>query len=143
MSKLIDFNELNTRILNTQPDSQANQLGAFALATEAQSPESLADEALHELNVLEAGNTNRRETLKFTSHCELARDSVIKLTGTTRYQTSRFDAFGTDVDMLNRIRLLAIAKPHLSVLEAILEVEDSFNKGDRVIKTFTEKQKRN
>lgn len=118
MSKVIDFNELNTRILNTQPDTPANQLGGFALAIEAKTPAQLAEEALIELNELETGNTNRRSTFAMTSHAKRSIELVEAVTNTKRYQNSIFAAAGLDVEMMNRLRLKAVSDP---AIQAILD----------------------
>lgn len=118
MSKVIDFNELNTRILNTQPDTQASQLGGFALAIEAKTPAQLAEEALQELNELEPGNNNRRSTFAMNNHAKRSIELVEALTNTKRYKNSIFAAVGLDVEMMNRLRLKAISNP---AIQAILD----------------------
>lgn len=118
MSKVIDFNELNSRILNTQPDTQASQLGGFALAIEAKTPTQLAEEALKELNELEPGNTNRRSTFSMTSHAKRSIELVEAVINTKRYKNSIFAAAGLDVEMMNRLRLKAVSDP---AIQAILD----------------------
>jgi len=118
MSKVIDFNELNTRILNTQPDTPVNQLGGFALAIEAKTPAQLAEEALIELNELEPGNTNRRSTFAMNSHAKRSIELVEAVTNTKRYKNSIFAAVGLDVEMMNRLRLKAFSDP---AIQAILD----------------------
>lgn len=118
MSKVIDFNELNTRILNTQPDTPANQLGGFALAIEAKTPAQLAEEALIELNELEPGNNNRRSTFSMTNHAKRSIELVEAVTNTKRYQNSIFAAVGLDLEMMNRLRLKAVSDP---AIQAILD----------------------
>lgn len=118
MSKVIDFNELNSRILNTQPDTQASQLGGFALAIEAKTPAQLAEDALQELNELETGNNNRRSTFSMTSHAKRSIELVEAITNTKRYKNSIFAAVGLDVEMMNRLRLKAVSDP---AIQAILD----------------------
>ncbi|TSC35056.1 hypothetical protein FOM00_21355 [Pseudomonas sp. ST1] len=118
MSKVIDFNELNSRILNTQPDTQASQLGGFALAIEAKTPAQLAEDALQELNELEPGNNNRRSTFSMTSHAKRSIELVEAITNTKRYKNSIFAAVGLDVEMMNRLRLKAVSNP---AIQAILD----------------------
>ena len=118
MSKVIDFNELNTRILNTQPDTPASQLGGFALSIEAKTTAQLAEEALKELNELEPGNNNRRSTFSMNSHAKRSIELVEAITNTKRYKNSIFAAVGLDVEMMNRLRLKAVSNP---VIQAILD----------------------
>jgi hypothetical protein len=118
MSKVIDFNELNSRILNTQPDTQASQLGGFALAIEAKTSAQLAEDALQELNELEPGNNNRRSTFSMTSHAKRSIELVEAITNTKRYKNSIFAAVGLDVEMINRLRLKAVSDP---AIQAILD----------------------
>lgn len=118
MSKVIDFNELNSRILNTQPDTPANQLGGFALAIEAKTPAQLAEEALIELNELEPGNNNRRSTFSMTNHAKRSIELAEAVTNTRRYKNSIFAAVGLDVEMMNRLRLKAVSDP---AIQAILD----------------------
>lgn len=118
MSKVIDFNELNSRILNTQPDTQASQLGGFALAIEAKTPALLAEEALIELNELEPGNNNRRSTFSMTNHAKRSIELAEAVTNTRRYKNSVFAAVGLDVEMMNRLRLKAVSDP---AIQAILD----------------------
>ena len=118
MSKVIDFNELNTRILNTQPDTPANQLGGFALAIEAKTTAQLAEDALQELNELEPGNNNRRSTFSMTNHAKRSIELAEAVTNTRRYKNSIFAAVGLDVEMMNRLRLKAFSDP---AIQAILD----------------------
>lgn len=118
MSKVIDFNELNTRILNTQPDTPANQLGGFALAIEAKTTAQLAEDAQQELNELEPGNNNRRSTFSMTNHAKRSIELAEAVTNTRRYKNSIFAAVGLDVEMMNRLRLKAVSDP---AIQAILD----------------------
>lgn len=123
MSKVIDFNELNTRILNTQPDTPANQLGGFALAIEAKTPAQLAEDALQELNELEPGNNNRRSTFSMTSHAKRSIELLEAITNTKRYKNSIFAAVGLDVEMMNRLRLKAVSDPAIQAILHELKAE--------------------
>ena len=123
MSKVIDFNELNTRILNTQPDTPASQLGGFALAIEAKTPAQLAEDALNELNGLEPGNNNRRSTFAMNSHAKRSIELVESVPNTKRYKNSIFAAVGLDVEMMNRLRLKAVNNPAIQEILDELKAE--------------------
>lgn len=97
-----------------------------------------AEAALIDLNATKRGNKNVRKTLSYTSHAARSVELVAKIFDTDRYETSLFAALGADIEILNRLRLLALDNPELKKI--FIDLEDRLDYEDRIFKNLADKE---
>lgn len=97
-----------------------------------------AEAALIDLNAVKRGNKNVRKTLSYTSHAARSVELVAKIFDTDRYETSLFAALGADIEILNRLRLLALDNPDLKKI--FIDLEDRMDYEDRIFKNLADKE---
>ena len=97
-----------------------------------------AEAALIDLNATKRGNKNVRKTLSYTSHAARSVELVAEIFDTDRYETSLFAALGADIEILNRLRLLALDNPDLKKI--FIDLEDRMDYEDRIFKNLADKE---
>ena len=121
----------NTQIQETQPEAVVVELAPAVIRTKAEA-------ALIDLNATKRGNKNVRKTLSYTSHAARSVELVAKIFDTDRYETSLFAALGADIEILNRLRLLALDNPDLKKI--FIDLEDRMDYEDRIFKNLADKE---
>ena len=97
-----------------------------------------AEAALIDLNAVKRGNKNVRKTLSYTSHAARSVELIADIFDTDRYETSLFAALGADIEILNRLRLLALDNPDLKKI--FIDLEDRMDYEDRIFKNLADKE---
>lgn len=121
----------NTQIQETQPEAVVVELAPAVIRTKAEA-------ALIDLNAVKRGNKNVRKTLSYTSHAARSVELVAEIFDTDRYETSLFAALGADIEILNRLRLLALDNPDLKKI--FIDLEDRLDYEDRIFKNLADKE---
>ena len=121
----------NTQTQETQPEAVVVNLAPAVIRTKAEA-------ALIDLNATKRGNKNVRKTLSYTSHAARSVELVAKIFDTDRYETSLFAALGADIEILNRLRLLALDNPDLKKI--FIDLEDRMDYEDRIFKNLADKE---
>lgn len=121
----------NTQTQDTQPEAVIVELAPAVTRTKAEA-------ALIDLNAVKRGNKNVRKTLSYTSHAARSVELVAKIFDTDRYETSLFAALGADIEILNRLRLLALDNHDLKKI--FIELEDRLDYEDRIFKNLADKE---
>ena len=121
----------NTQTQDTQPEAVIVELAPAVTRTKAEA-------ALIDLNAVKRGNKNVRKTLSYTSHAARSVELVAEIFDTDRYETSLFAALGADIEILNRLRLLALDNPELKKI--FIELEDRMDYEDRIFKNLADKE---
>ena len=121
----------NTQIQETQPEAVVVELAPAVIRTKAEA-------ALIDLNATKRGNKNVRKTLSYTSHAARSVELVAEIFDTDRYETSLFAALGADIEILNRLRLLALDNPDLKKI--FIDLEDRLDYEDRIFKNLADKE---
>ena len=121
----------NTQTQDTQPEAVIVELAPAVTRTKAEA-------ALIDLNAVKRGNKNVRKTLSYTSHAARSVELVAKIFDTDRYETSLFAALGADIEILNRLRLLALDNPDLKKI--FIDLEDRMDYEDRIFKNLADKE---
>lgn len=121
----------NTQTQETQPEAVVVELAPAVIRTKAEA-------ALIDLNATKRGNKNVRKTLSYTSHAARSVELVAKIFDTDRYETSLFAALGADIEILNRLRLLALDNPDLKKI--FIDLEDRMDYEDRIFKNLADKE---
>ena len=121
----------NTQTQETQPEAVVVELAPAVIRTKAEA-------ALIDLNATKRGNKNVRKTLSYTSHAARSVELVAKIFDTDRYETSLFAALGADIEILNRLRLLALDNPELKKI--FIDLEDRMDYEDRIFKNLADKE---
>jgi len=121
----------NTQTQETQPEAVVVNLAPAVIRTKAEA-------ALIDLNATKRGNKNVRKTLSYTSHAARSVELVAEIFDTDRYETSLFAALGADIEILNRLRLLALDNPDLKKI--FIELEDRMDYEDRIFKNLADKE---
>lgn len=114
-----------------QPEAVVVNLAPAVIRTKAEA-------ALIDLNATKLGNKNVRKTLSYTSHAARSVELVAKIFDTDRYETSLFAALGADIEILNRLRLLALDNPELKKI--FIDLEDRLDYEDRIFKNLADKE---
>ena len=120
-----------TQTQETQPEAVVVNLAPAVIRTKAEA-------ALIDLNATKRGNKNLRKTLSYTSHAARSVELVAKIFDTDRYETSLFAALGADIEILNRLRLLALDNPDLKKI--FIDLEDRMDYEDRIFKNLADKE---
>ena len=115
----------------TQPEAVVVNLAPAVIRTKAEA-------ALIDLNATKRGNKNVRKTLSYTSHAARSVELVAEIFDTDRYETSLFAALGADIEILNRLRLLALDNPDLKKI--FIDLEDRLDYEDRIFKNLADKE---
>jgi len=121
----------HTQTQETQPEAVVVELTPAVIRTKAEA-------ALIDLNATKRGNKNVRKTLSYTSHAARSVELVAKIFDTDRYETSLFAALGADIEILNRLRLLALDNPDLKKI--FIDLEDRMDYEDRIFKNLADKE---
>ena len=121
----------NTQTQETQPEAVVVNLAPTVIRTKAEA-------ALIDLNAVKRGNKNVRKTLSYTSHAARSVELVAEIFDTDRYETSLFAALGADIEILNRLRLLALDNPDLKKI--FIDLEDRMDYEDRIFKNLADKE---
>ena len=121
----------NTQTQETQPEAVVVELTPAVIRTKAEA-------ALIDLNATKRGNKNVRKTLSYTSHAARSVELVAEIFDTDRYETSLFAALGADIEILNRLRLLALDNPDLKKI--FIDLEDRMDYEDRIFKNLADKE---
>ena len=121
----------NTQTQETQPEAVVVEVAPAVIRTKAEA-------ALIDLNATKRGNKNVRKTLSYTSHAARSVELVAEIFDTDRYETSLFAALGADIEILNRLRLLALDNPELKKI--FIELEDRMDYEDRIFKNLADKE---
>ena len=121
----------NTQTQDTQPEAVIVELAPAVTRTKAEA-------ALIDLNAVKRGNKNVRKTLSYTSHAARSVELVAEIFDTDRYETSLFAALGADIEILNRLRLLALDNPDLKKI--FIDLEDRMDYEDRIFKNLADKE---
>ena len=121
----------NTQTQETQPEAVVVELAPAVIRTKAEA-------ALIDLNATKRGNKNVRKTLSYTSHAARSVELVAEIFDTDRYETSLFAALGADIEILNRLRLLALDNPDLKKI--FIDLEDRLDYEDRIFKNLADKE---
>ena len=121
----------NTQPQEIQPEAVVVELAPAVTRTKAEA-------ALIDLNATKRGNKNVRKTLSYTSHAARSVELVAKIFDTDRYETSLFAALGADIEILNRLRLLALDNPELKKI--FIDLEDRMDYEDRIFKNLADKE---
>lgn len=121
----------NTQTQDTQPEAVIVELAPAVTRTKAEA-------ALIDLNAVKRGNKNVRKTLSYTSHAARSVGLVAEIFDTDRYETSLFAALGADIEILNRLRLLALDNPDLKKI--FIDLEDRLDYEDRIFKNLADKE---
>ena len=121
----------NTQTQETQPEAVVVNLAPAVIRTKAET-------ALIDLNATKRGNKNVRKTLSYTSHAARSVELVAEIFDTDRYETSLFAALGADIEILNRLRLLALDNPDLKKI--FIDLEDRLDYEDRIFKNLADKE---
>ena len=121
----------NTQTQETQPEAVVVELAPAVTRTKAEA-------ALIDLNAVKRGNKNVRKTLSYTSHAARSVELVAEIFDTDRYETSLFAALGADIEILNRLRLLALDNPDLKKI--FIDLEDRMDYEDRIFKNLADKE---
>ena len=121
----------NTQTQETQPEAVVVNLAPAVIRTKAET-------ALIDLNATKRGNKNVRKTLSYTSHAARSVELVAEIFDTDRYETSLFAALGADIEILNRLRLLALDNHDLKKI--FIELEDRMDYEDRIFKNLADKE---
>ena len=121
----------NTQTQETQPEAVVVELAPAVIRTKAEA-------ALIDLNAVKRGNKNVRKTLSYTSHAARSVELVAGFFDTDRYETSLFAALGADIEILNRLRLLALDNPELKKI--FIDLEDRLDHEDRIFKNLADKE---
>lgn len=121
----------NTQTQETQPEAVVVNLAPAVIRTKAEA-------ALIDLNATKRGNKNVRKTLSYTSHAARSVELVAEIFDTDRYETSLFAALGADIEILNRLRLLALDNHDLKKI--FIELEDRLDYEDRIFKNLADKE---
>ena len=121
----------NTQTQETQPEAVVVELAPAVIRTKAEA-------ALIDLNAVKRGNKNVRKTLSYTSHAARSVELIADIFDTDRYETSLFAALGADIEILNRLRLLALDNPDLKKI--FIDLEDRMDYEDRIFKNLADKE---
>ncbi|MQU25178.1 hypothetical protein GHO29_01680 [Pseudomonas helleri] len=121
----------HTQTQETQPEAVVVELAPAVIRTKAET-------ALIDLNATKRGNKNVRKTLSYTSHAARSVELVAEIFDTDRYETSLFAALGADIEILNRLRLLALDNHDLKKI--FIELEDRLDYEDRIFKNLADKE---
>ena len=121
----------NTQPQEIQPEAVLVELAPAVIRTKAET-------ALIDLNATKRGNKNVRKTLTYTSHAARSVELVAEIFDTDRYETSLFAALGADIEILNRLRLLALDNPDLKKI--FIDLEDRMDYEDRIFKNLADKE---
>ena len=121
----------HTQTQETQPEAVVVELTPAVIRTKAEA-------ALIDLNAVKRGNKNVRKTLSYTSHAARSVELVAGIFDTDRYETSLFAALGADIEILNRLRLLALDNPDLKKI--FIDLEDRMDYEDRIFKNLADKE---
>ena len=121
----------HTQTQETQPEAVVVELAPAVIRTKSEA-------ALIDLNAVKRGNKNVRKTLSYTSHAARSVDLVAEIFDTDRYETSLFAALGADIEILNRLRLLALDNPDLKKI--FIDLEDRLDYEDRIFKNLADKE---
>ncbi|TWR96384.1 hypothetical protein [Pseudomonas saxonica] len=121
----------HTQTQETQPEAVVVELAPAVIRTKAEA-------ALIDLNATKRGNKNVRKTLSYTSHAARSVELVAEIFDTDRYETSLFAALGADIEILNRLRLLALDNSDLKKI--FIELEDRMDYEDRIFKNLADKE---
>ncbi len=121
----------NTQTQETQPEAVVVNLAPAVIRTKAEA-------ALIDLNATKRGNKNVRKTLSYTSHAARSVELVAEIFDTDRYETSLFAALGADIEILNRLRLLALDNPDLKKI--FIDLEERLDYEDRIFKNLADKE---
>ena len=121
----------NTQTQETQPEAVVVNLAPAVIRTKAEA-------ALIDLNATKRGNKNVRKTLSYTSHAARSVELVAEIFDTDRYETSLFAALGADIEILNRLRLLALDNSDLKKI--FIDLEDRMDYEDRIFKNLADKE---
>ena len=114
-----------------QPEAVVVNLAPAVIRTKAEA-------ALIDLNATKRGNKNVRKTLSYTSHAARSVELIADIFDTDRYETSLFAALGADIEILNRLRLLALDNPDLKKI--FIDLEDRMDYEDRIFKNLADKE---
>ena len=123
----------NTQTQETQPEAVVVEVAPAPAVIRTK-----AEAALIDLNATKRGNKNVRKTLSYTSHAARSVELVAEIFDTDRYETSLFAALGADIEILNRLRLLALDNPDLKKI--FIELEDRLDYEDRIFKNLADKE---
>lgn len=115
----------------TKPEAVVVELAPVVIRTKSEA-------ALIDLNAVKRGNKNVRKTLSYTSHAARSVELVAEIFDTDRYETSLFAALGADIEILNRLRLLALDNPDLKKI--FIDLEDRLDYEDRIFKNLADKE---
>jgi len=121
----------HTQTQETQPEAVVVELTPAVIRTKAEA-------ALIDLNATKRGNKNVRKTLSYTSHAARSVELVAEIFDTDRYETSLFAALGADIEILNRLRLLALDNSDLKKI--FIDLEDRMDYEDRIFKNLADKE---
>ena len=121
----------HTQTQETQPEAVVVELAPAVIRTKAEA-------ALIDLNATKRGNKNVRKTLSYTSHAARSVELVADIFDTDRYETSLFAALGADIEILNRLRLLALDNHDLKKI--FIDLEDRMDYEDRIFKNLADKE---
>ena len=121
----------HTQSQETQPEAVVVNLAPAVIRTKAEA-------ALIDLNAVKRGNKNVRKTLSYTSHAARSVELIADIFDTDRYETSLFAALGADIEILNRLRLLALDNPDLKKI--FIDLEDRMDYEDRIFKNLADKE---
>ena len=121
----------HTQTQETQPEAVVVELAPAVIRTKAEA-------ALIDLNATKRGNKNVRKTLSYTSHAARSVELIADIFDTDRYETSLFAALGADIEILNRLRLLALDNPDLKKI--FIDLEDRMDYEDRIFKNLADKE---
>lgn len=121
----------HTQTQETQPEAVVVELAPAVIRTKAEA-------ALIDLNATKRGNKNVRKTLSYTSHAARSVELVAEIFDTDRYETSLFAALGADIEILNRLRLLALDNSDLKKI--FIDLEDRMDYEDRIFKNLADKE---
>ena len=123
----------NTQTQETQPEAVVVEVAPAPAVIRTK-----AEEALIDLNATKRGNKNVRKTLSYTSHAARSVELKADIFDTDRYETSLFAALGADIEILNRLRLLALDNPGLKKI--FIDLEDRMDYEDRIFKNLADKE---
>ena len=121
----------HTQTQETQPEAVVVELAPAVIRTKSEA-------ALIDLNAVKRGNKNVRKTLSYTSHAARSVELIADIFDTDRYETSLFAALGADIEILNRLRLLALDNPDLKKI--FIDLEDRMDYEDRIFKNLADKE---
>lgn len=121
----------HTQTQETQPEAVVVELAPAVIRTKTEA-------ALIDLNATKRGNKNVRKTLSYTSHAARSVELVAEIFDTDRYETSLFAALGADIEILNRLRLLALDNSDLKNI--FIDLEDRMDYEDRIFKNLADKE---